>query len=84
MAYTYTSEGGLQDIAVVSPSDIWAVGHSSFEPDRPLVVHWNGTSWQIQKTPLDGLRGADLDGLSILSPNDIWAVGEHLVARYSC
>lgn len=82
--YTRSGQPGVEAVAAVSSREAWAVG-GRFDPDRPLVVHWNGTSWQTAKTALDDLRGTNLSGgLSANSPRDIWAVGDHLVARYSC
>lgn len=83
---TYTRPGrpGVGPLAAVSPREVWGVG-ARYEPERPLIVHWNGTSWRTEETALDHLRGTNLNGtLSVLSPHDIWAVGDHLVARYSC
>src|SRR5439155_589416 len=40
----------LADIAAVSASNVWAVGPSSYisREKRPLLAHWNGTSWKVQ------------------------------------
>lgn len=71
-------------IAPLSANNAWVVGNRGTDPSRPLLVHWNGSSWQVQHTGLDNLKNTDLSGLSILSATDIWAVGKHLIARYSC
>ncbi|MGH2510739.1 MAG: hypothetical protein ACRDHZ_25510, partial [Ktedonobacteraceae bacterium] len=68
----------LVKLAVVSKNDIWAVG-SSTEVDhlpKPLLEHWNGTSWNIvslqgSATSIVGL----LNDVVALSAHDIWAVG---------
>ena len=80
----YDFPGYLQDIAAVSPRNVWAVGRRSWDPNFPRVAHWNGKSWHVQRTPFDRLRGTTLNGASALSSTEIWAVGVRLVARYSC
>jgi hypothetical protein len=38
----------VKGIAVVSPSDVWAVGSSSANwPGRPLIAHWDGNSLRV-------------------------------------
>jgi hypothetical protein len=75
----------LEDVAAVSTNDVWAVGPSSYseQEGRPLIVHWDGRSWQVQKTPFKGMK-ATLNGLSVPDTKHIWAVGDRLIARYSC
>jgi hypothetical protein len=75
----------LEDVAAVSGTDAWAVGPTSGTPseERPLIVHWDGRLWRIQKTPLSSLQ-AGLSSLSILSDKNIWAAGDHLIAQYTC
>jgi hypothetical protein len=85
IAHVFGARSILADIAAPSSNDVWAVGPTSYSPEkqRPLVVHWNGSAWRVQPTPFSGLR-ATLESLSVLSPNDVWAVGNGLIARYSC
>ncbi|HJQ73283.1 MAG TPA: hypothetical protein VJ814_00235 [Gaiellaceae bacterium] len=57
--------------------DVWAVG--SWEARsapllRPLVEHWNGSSWSIVPTPRFSVYGR-LIGVTALSPTNAWAVG---------
>jgi hypothetical protein len=79
---TYESgQASLEALAAVSPNNVWIVGGHD---GHNLVMHWNGKSWRVERTPLDGLRGTNLSGVSALSATEIWAVGTHLVARYSC
>jgi hypothetical protein len=78
----------LEDIAAVSPREVWAVGvrsTDSFEPAslRPVIVRKYGHSWRVQNTSFKGLH-ATLNGISGLSPSEIWTVGDRLIARYSC
>jgi hypothetical protein len=65
----------LQDVAVVAPDDVWAVGFSSndFGTGRTLIEHWDGTGWTIVPSPSPG--SSSLDGLAVVSSDDVWAVG---------
>lgn len=72
----------LQDIAAISPASLFLVG--PIRDSGPIVVHSDGNTSQITRTPFEHLRGAMLSGLSVLSPTDVWAAGDHLIARYSC
>src|SRR5712691_8350800 len=56
-----STQNSLNGVAVVSASDIWAVGYSSNSPpsgnaaggellptgEQTLIEHWNGTQWNI-------------------------------------
>ncbi len=89
--------GGLEDIAAVSPTRVWAAGYVypySSERSHPMLVHWDGRAWRTHHSALDA-RNAILNSLSTLSATDIWTVGakpttadgilgEGLLARYSC
>ena len=75
----------LADITAVSARNVWAVGPSSYSEreQRPLLAHWNGTSWKVQHLAA-GQPRRSLMSVSALSASDIWAVGTNLLARYSC
>jgi hypothetical protein len=70
------SAAGLNAIAGLSTSDVWAVG-STGSPSVPLVIHWNGS--QFQQVATSGRAGHDrwFSGVSPVpgSTNTIWAVG---------
>ncbi|HEU5214721.1 MAG TPA: hypothetical protein VFU30_04200 [Gaiellaceae bacterium] len=76
------SPKGAQAVELVGAAaravdDVWAVG--SWEAPRapllrPLVEHWNGTSWSIWPTPSFKVYGRLL-GVTALSPTNAWAVG---------
>src|SRR6185312_16572230 len=69
----------LNGVALVSASDVWAVGLSNSDgihPGLTLIEHWNGTSWTIVSSPsptdfnfFNAVAGA--------SANDVWAVGDY-------
>ena len=64
-------KGSLQGVAVVSASDIWAVGvNGNYNGAR--IEHWNGTAWSIVSSPKSG---GGLNSLAVVFANDIWAVG---------
>ena len=43
------------DAAAAGPDAIWAAGISATAPgnpaSKPLIIHWNGTSWSIVPLP---------------------------------
>jgi len=59
--------GELFDIAVISATDIWAVGGT---PSAALTMHFNGQQWSRVPAPV-----AALFGVTALSTNNVWAVG---------
>jgi hypothetical protein len=67
----------LNAVADVSPNNAWAVGlvkTSGVKTGSPLIVHWNGASWQTVASPA-GFSGV-LRAVSADRPSDIWAVGD--------
>ena len=83
-------DGVLNDVAVISPTDVWAVG-SVGDPaaslERALVLHWDGVAWaEVEVRRAIGGGKAALTGIGWVSPTDIWVVGYHhfqpLVLRF--
>jgi hypothetical protein len=72
---------GLNSIAVVSASNIWAVGNYESEPGEPgptstLIEHWNGSTWSVVNSPSPGSYGNDLAAaVQVPATSSIWAVG---------
>jgi len=70
----------LNGVAEISPTDAWAVGNTidtvsgSFQPDRPIALHWNGTSWSVTTIPNLG-GGGLLASVSASSSTSVWAAG---------
>ena len=58
-------------MAVVSPTDVWAVGGGG---GGQLIEHFNGTSWSVVASPDAGDDGT-LVSISAANANDIFAVG---------
>lgn len=84
-----STQNGLYGVAIVSPSDIWAVGEASNSPlsssgpgltvpwvEQTLVEHWDGTRWSVVPSPNAGSTHNVLYGVAVVSAGDIWAVGE--------
>jgi hypothetical protein len=42
----------------------------------PYVLHWDGQTWSLIKTPDPGAFGSALESITALSASDIWAVGQ--------
>jgi len=62
-------------VAAVSASNVWATGYTvNGSSIQTLVQHWNGTSWQVVKSPNVGTSPA-LWAVAAVSANDVWAVG---------
>lgn len=66
----------LYSVAAISPNDVWAVGQYGGREvvSRPVLEHWNGTSWSADVRP-DAERGKHLTAIAGISSNDVWAVG---------
>jgi len=60
-----TQESGAQQVAVLSPSDVWVGGIVS-------VGHYNGSAWSTTPTP-SGIN--ELYGAAVLSPGRAWFAG---------
>ena len=79
-----TSLSALKGVSALSASDAWAVGY--FVPgvasgaQKPLVLHWNGTSWTHVPSPNVNGNGYLL-GVSVLSATNAWAVGTDVVGK---
>jgi len=77
---TVTGGSGLESIVIFGPDDIYAGGFKSVGVPGPsigtLVLHWNGSSWNIETTPNQSdNRHNFITDMKGLSANDIWAVG---------
>jgi hypothetical protein len=78
----------LSDVAIISPTDIWAVGaiylnSASGAPDPfPYnAAHWDGQNWNLQKVPYIYQSQPfyhPIQAVFALSSNDIWFGGNGL------
>lgn len=68
----------LNAVIDISPSNAWAVGEikqSGYRSGTPLILRWNGASWQPVAPPSDPATGKLLAAASS-SATDLWAVGD--------
>jgi hypothetical protein len=79
-----TTSNELRDLAIVTATDIWAVGDYNPTTDlasslrRTLVERWNGTAWQLVASPNATWSGVDvstLQAVAAVSATNVWAVG---------
>ena len=81
---TGTNSNTLLGLAIVSSSDVWAVGHyynTTLKLDQTLIEQWNGASWSVVTSPNVTGYGAgnnDLAGVaSVAGSGQAWAVGNY-------
>lgn len=75
-AQVLPERGDISDVAVVSPTDIWAVGgigtpNNSGSQDI-VLLHFDGKLWH--RSP-ESFPGASLSSISMVSANEGWASG---------
>lgn len=69
---------GLSGVAVLSPTDVWAVGDRGEEgATGSLIEHWNGTEWKIVPSPNPGTDFTELSSVAAVAPDDVYAVGTY-------
>jgi hypothetical protein len=77
--------GSLSAITASGPDDIWAVGSTystAGTSSDPLILHWNGTIWQV--IPGASTTGSSsLLSVSAVNSHDIWAVGNSTASKKS-
>lgn len=66
---------GLNDVAAVSPADVWAVGGGWSDIEEPLIAHWTGTGWRPVEAPSAPNLQYSLSAVDAVSARDVWAVG---------
>ena len=72
----------LEDLTVIAPDDIWAVGRNApgDGTSRPLILHYDGTSWTHQTNVDFANVSAELETVEAAAPDDIWAAGVYTTA----
>jgi hypothetical protein len=67
----------LNAVAVISATNVWAVGDSgSYPGNQTLIEHWNGTAWaQVPSPNPNPSSGYSLVGVAATSATNAWAVG---------
>lgn len=81
-----TTVNRLYGVSGTSASDVWAVGYALYPGSpsvyRPVIHHWDGSTWQLVSNPVPA---GNLSDVSAKAPDDVWAVGGDtgpLVLRY--
>src|SRR5262249_21928868 len=64
----------MNSVAVISFSDVWAVGEDNNKSTVSQIQHFDGSSWTIVPSPHFKL-GESLISIKAISANDIFAVG---------
>jgi hypothetical protein len=66
--------GELRGVVSLSPTDAWAVGDytASNHTIRTLIMHWNGTAWQVAASPD---TWGSLASVAAAGAHDVRAVG---------
>ena len=74
---TAREENDLFGVAALAANDVWAVGRTGtpfVTQTRPLIEHYDGTSWKIVKAPQ--LAGdTELSAVLGFAADDVWAAG---------
>lgn len=66
----------LSAVAGSGADDVWAVGSSGARSHGPVVMHWNGATWQAGVAPCYvSCVSSRLNAIAVLSATDAWAVG---------
>ena len=74
------TQSGLNDVAMVSTSEGWAVGYAdegngiASQQETAILMHYLHGSWTPVYTAFQGYS-AQLNSISMLSPTDGWAAG---------
>ena len=64
----------LTGVDVRTTSNVWAVGYGNEGgADRPLALHWNGSTWTSSPVPDAGL----LRQVSAVATGNVWAAGAY-------
>ena len=71
-----TQPHSLGELAVLSDSDIWAVGdYRDGSTSKTLTAHWDGKNWQVASSPNLDAGSNGVTSISAVSTDDIWAGG---------
>lgn len=67
----------LSDVVAIASDDVWAVGSITTTDlgSQPLILHWDGSDWEIVDTPVLPDGRADLRAVAARSATEIYASG---------
>ncbi|HET9894835.1 MAG TPA: hypothetical protein VFQ44_07860 [Streptosporangiaceae bacterium] len=66
-------KGVIESSATISANSIWAVGVRAGRQRRPILAHWNGSTWTLISSPALPANG-DLHAITAFK-GGLWAVG---------
>lgn len=74
-------EARLTGVYARSATEAWAVGTIAYDTTRPkpLIMHWDGVSWQQVTAPIDAATLASVGGDAA---GNLWVSGGHAVEPY--
>ncbi|MFA1543380.1 hypothetical protein [Actinomadura monticuli] len=76
----------VADVQGTSATDVWAVGsrppESGTGPWRPVVAHFDGTSWTPAAIPALPSEVTNIGKVLPLAPDDVWAVAGARLAHW--
>lgn len=85
-----TQNNELFGVSVVSANDVWAAGFTSnsttgkrMPVDKTLVEHWNGTQWNVIRSPNPYSGSNHLEAVAAVSASDVWATGTGISAGHT-
>jgi hypothetical protein len=64
----------LDGVHATAPNDVWAVGYYRIGTNRPVIFHWNGSTWTNESPSTDPLSGELID-VTASSSGDVWVTG---------
>lgn len=69
-------DAGFSGVAVVSASDVWALGWRFRNGvSSTLMEHWNGSAWTVVPTPSRPGQTTVMRAISAASATEVWAAG---------
>ncbi|NYI05589.1 hypothetical protein [Allostreptomyces psammosilenae] len=70
------AEARLDDIAVRSADEVWAVGSTQGASDLPIVQRWNGAAWEVvHQVPLPDGDFGGFSSVEVSPDGTVWATG---------
>jgi hypothetical protein len=71
----------LSSVVTISKNNVWAAGDYTNSPApsaeyTPLIEHWNGTTWSVVNSPLQGTSDF-VNGMAAITSNNITVVGDY-------
>ncbi len=69
----------LESLDAIDAADAWAVGDNRYHSG---IFHWNGTTWNVAKSP-DSLGTRTLWSVDMISSTNGWAVGDGIILQWN-